>query len=76
MLRVCGHCWCQQDKRVAACEKAIRQADMGLNPQRNGDVLRIALPELTQERRQEMIKFAKELSEGAKIALRNHNALL
>lgn len=56
---------------VKAVEKAIRSADLGLNPQVDGDVIRIPLPELTEERRQELVKVAHKYAEQARIAIRN-----
>lgn len=56
---------------VAACEKAIRQSDLGLNPATSGDSIRVPVPALTEERRKDLIKLVKELTENAKIALRN-----
>lgn len=57
---------------VAAIEKAIRESDLGFNPVNTGDMIRINIPELTQERRQEFVKVAKEKAEEARIAVRNN----
>lgn len=54
-----------------AIEKAIRESDLGVNPSDDGKVLRVNLPELTEERRREYIKLAKTKGEDAKIAVRN-----
>jgi ribosome recycling factor len=51
--------------------KAIMEANLGFNPQNNGEFLRIAVPPLTEERRREMVKKAKAESENAKVAIRN-----
>lgn len=51
-------------------EAAIRQATLNLNPRNDGSVIRISLPPLTSERREEMIKLVTQLAEGAKVALR------
>ncbi|KAA1418476.1 ribosome recycling factor [Nocardioides humilatus] len=51
-------------------EKAIRDSDLGINPANDGKVLRCVFPELTEERRKEFIKLAKEKAEGGKIAVR------
>ncbi len=51
--------------------KAIYEADLGLTPNDTGDVIFIAIPELTEERRKELVKQIKKMSEEAKIALRN-----
>jgi ribosome recycling factor len=61
------------DKTQAnAIDKAIRDANLGLNPQVDGDLIRIPIPPLTEERRKEMVKLAKKNSEEAKIAIRHH----
>lgn len=52
-------------------EKAIRDADLGLNPATNGDMIRVPMPMLTEERRKELIKVVRSEGEGAKVALRN-----
>jgi ribosome recycling factor len=51
--------------------KAIMEANLGFNPQNNGELLRIAVPPLTEERRKELVKKAKAESEVAKVAIRN-----
>lgn len=56
---------------VAATEKAIRESDLGLNPMADGDVIRINLPELNEERRKELIKIAKKYAENGRVAVRN-----
>jgi ribosome recycling factor len=55
----------------AAVEKAIRDSNLGLNPQTAGSVIRLNLPPLTEERRKELVKVAHEYAENAKIAIRN-----
>lgn len=52
-------------------EKAIMVADLGLNPQNDGKIIRVPLPMLTEERRKELVKFTKKLGEECKVALRN-----
>lgn len=52
-------------------EKAILQSDLGLNPSNDGKVIRLNIPQLTEERRKKLIKIAKKTAEEAKIALRN-----
>lgn len=52
-------------------EKALRDSDFGGNPSNDGNVIRIVMPELTQERRKEYIKIAKHKGEDAKVAIRN-----
>jgi ribosome recycling factor len=56
---------------VAKVEKAIRDADLGLNPATQGDVLRVPMPVLTEERRRDLIKVVKNEGETAKGAIRN-----
>ena len=56
---------------VAKVEKAIRDGDLGLNPATNGDVIRVPMPMLTEERRRELIKVVKSEVEDAKVAVRN-----
>lgn len=57
--------------QVAAMEKAIRDSDLGVNPSNEGAQLRIVLPQMTEERRREMIKLARHKAEEARIAIRN-----
>lgn len=52
-------------------EKAIQQSDIGINPTNDGKVIRITFPQLTQERRQEIVKDVHKMREDAKVALRN-----
>nr|WP_281286393.1 ribosome recycling factor [Pleionea sediminis] len=56
---------------VAPIEKAIMNADLGLNPNTAGQVIRIPLPPLTEERRKELIKVVRGEAENAKVAVRN-----
>lgn len=56
---------------IAKVEKAIRESDLGLNPATQGDMLRIPMPMLTEERRRDLIKVVKHEGENAKIAIRN-----
>ena len=55
----------------AKIEKAIRESDLGLNPSSQGDLLRVPMPALTEERRKELTKVARHDGEDAKIAVRN-----
>ena len=55
----------------AKIEKAIRESDLGLNPSSQGDLLRVPMPALTEERRKELTKVARGEGEDAKIAVRN-----
>ena len=52
-------------------ERAIRDSDLGVNPASDGNVIRVALPELTEERRKEYVKQARSKAEDARIAIRN-----
>lgn len=56
---------------VAAVEKAIRESDLGLNPQTEGQVLRLRIPELNEQRRKEMVKVAHKYAEEARISVRH-----
>ncbi len=60
-----------EKKMVAVVEKAIRDADLGLNPSTQGDLIRVPTPPLTEERRKEFVKLVKNEGEDAKIAVRN-----
>ena len=56
---------------VPAVEKAIREANLGLNPQSDGQLVRLPIPELSQERRQELTKLAHKFAEHGRVAVRN-----
>jgi ribosome recycling factor len=56
---------------MASVEKAIRDSDLGVNPASDGSVIRVALPQLTEERRKDYIKVAKTKAEDSKISIRN-----
>ena len=56
---------------VSAVDQAIRTSDLNLNPLIDGQLLRIAIPKLTEERRKELIKILKTIAEKAKVAIRN-----
>jgi ribosome recycling factor len=58
-------------KMVGAVEKAIRDSDLGLNPSSQGNLIRVPMPALTEERRRDLIKVVKTEGEGAKVAIRN-----
>ena len=60
-----------EKKMVQVVEKAIREADLGLNPSTNGDQIRVPMPALTEERRRELTKVVRSEGEDAKIAIRN-----
>jgi ribosome recycling factor len=56
---------------IAKVEKAIRDADLGLNPATNGDLIRVPMPMLTEERRKDLIKLVRGEAEAAKVSVRN-----
>ncbi|MBV9282931.1 MAG: ribosome recycling factor [Chloroflexi bacterium] len=56
---------------VGAIEKAIRQSDLGFNPTNDGNLIRIAIPPLTEERRRDLVKVVHKRVEEAKVAIRN-----
>ena len=56
---------------VKAIEKAIQESDLGINPQNDGKVIRLAFPQLTEERRKELVKQIRKYAEGGKVAIRN-----
>jgi ribosome recycling factor len=60
-----------EKKMVQPIEKAIREADLGLNPATQGETIRVPMPPLTEERRRELTKIVKHEGENAKVAVRN-----
>lgn len=56
---------------IAEIEKAIMKSDLGINPSNDGNVIRLAIPQLTEERRKEIVKVVKKRGEEAKVAVRN-----
>lgn len=56
---------------IPAIERAIQQADLGLNPSNDGNIIRLAFPSLTEERRHELIKVVRSLAEEGRVAIRN-----
>lgn len=56
---------------VGKIEKAIRDSDLGLNPAAHGDIIRVPMPSLTEERRRDLIKVVRNEAEGARVAVRN-----
>jgi ribosome recycling factor len=60
-----------EKKMIPAVEKAIREADLGLNPAAAGDTIRVPMPSLTEERRKELIKVVRHEAENARVAVRN-----
>ena len=56
---------------LKAIEKAILEADLGINPQNDGKAIRLSFPQLTEERRKELVKQIRKYNEGGKVAIRN-----
>lgn len=56
---------------VSAVEKAIRESDLGLNPQTEGQVIRLRIPEMNEQRRKEMVKVSHKYAEEARVAVRH-----
>lgn len=63
------HPW--EKKMVSVIEKAIRESDLGLNPATAGEVIRVPMPPLTEERRRDLVKVVKHEAENARVAVRN-----
>ncbi|MDI3269484.1 MAG: ribosome recycling factor [Bacillota bacterium] len=57
--------------QIPAIEKAIQKSDLGISPVTDGGIIRLAVPPLTQERRQELVKAVRHLAEQARVAVRN-----
>ncbi len=60
-----------EKKMIQVIEKAIRDSDLGLNPATSGDLIRVPMPALTEERRRDLIKVVHKEAEAAKVAIRN-----
>lgn len=60
-----------EPNQLQAVEKAIRDSDLGVNPSNDGSIIRVVFPQLSEERRKEMIKVARTKGEDAKVAIRN-----
>lgn len=58
------------NKAIPAIEKAIQKSDLGINPANDGKVIRLLFPELTEERRKELVKVVRKKAEEAKVAIR------
>lgn len=58
-------------KAIASIEKSILVSDLGLNPSNDGKIIRLLIPQLTEERRKELVKLVKKQGEDAKVAIRN-----
>lgn len=57
--------------QLAEVEKAIQKSDLGINPSNDGKIIRLVFPELTEERRKELVKVARKLAEESKVAIRS-----
>ena len=60
-----------EKKMIPVIEKAIRDADLGLNPSTTGDIIRVPMPALTEQRRKELVKVAHKYAEAARVAVRH-----
>ena len=60
-----------EKKMIQAIEKAIREADLGLNPSVNSDIIRVPMPMMSEERRKELVKLVKGEAEDARVAIRS-----
>ncbi len=58
-------------KLMGSVEKAIQSADLGLNPSNDGNLIRVPIPPLTEERRKEMVRYVHKLAEEGRVAVRN-----
>lgn len=58
-------------KAIPSIEKAILKSDLGINPSNDGKMIRLVVPQLTEERRKDLVKVIKKLGEDAKVAIRN-----
>jgi len=61
-----------EKSQLKAIDKAIRESDLGINPQSDGEVIRLPIPALTEERRKDMVKKTKHHGEECKVAVRKH----
>src|SRR5918992_1492575 len=57
--------------QLSSIERAIRDSDLGVNPSNDGAIIRVVIPQLSEERRKEMVKVAKHKGEEARVAIRN-----
>lgn len=60
-----------ESKMLGAIEKAIQKSDLGINPVNDGKLIRLVIPQLTEDRRKELVKKAKKMAEDAKVTVRN-----
>ena len=56
---------------IKAIERAIQESDLGLNPSNDGKIIRLPIPQLTEERRKELVKVARQVAEEGRVAVRN-----
>ena len=57
---------------IGEIEKSIKASDLGLNPQNDGKIIRIPIPELTEERRRDLVKHVRKIAEDYRVSMRNH----
>ncbi len=57
---------------IGEIEKAIRGSDLGLNPQNDGKIIRIPIPELTEERRRDLVRYVRKMGEDYRVSMRSH----
>jgi ribosome recycling factor len=62
---------CRHKASLGAIEKAIQHSDLGLNPSNDGQIIRVVIPQLSEERRREMVKVARGKGEDARVTIRN-----
>jgi ribosome recycling factor len=60
-----------ESKQLGAIEKAIQKSDLGINPVNDGKLIRLVIPQLTEDRRKELVKKAKKMAEDVKVTVRN-----
>ena len=60
-----------EEQLLKAIEKAILESDLGINPQNDGKAIRLSFPQLTEERRKDLVKQIRKYTEGGKVAVRN-----
>ena len=59
------------DRSIMPAEKAIMESDLGLTPNNDGQIIRLPVPQLTEERRKEMVRLVHKMAEEARVAVRN-----
>ena len=72
LKRVLKSDWITQGPKIKEFEKAIQKSDLGMNPMNDGKMIQISIPNLSEERRKELVKIVKKVVEDSKVSLRNH----